>query len=229
MATVHILDVFVDLEGNYGGGLGVVLDDHRVIADAERKSITRQLGYEETVFVNDLKLSDVSVYTPQREVPFAGQPMIGTAWLLGQLNDEPIQTIHCLGGTIDTWRLSELTWVRAKLDIMPPWNIKQLPGPKDVESLVFSNAEAMPHTLAWAWADEARGKIRARTFAVDWDIPFEVETNGSGSMILASKLKRNVQIQHGKGSIIYAKPVGTDHAALGGRVKERQVVGVKID
>jgi hypothetical protein len=41
-------------------------------------------------------------------------------------------------------------------------------------------------------------------------------------MILASQLKREVQIQHCKGSIIHAKPEADGYAAVGGRVTKRK-------
>jgi predicted PhzF superfamily epimerase YddE/YHI9 len=77
---------------------------------------------------------------------------------------------------------------------------------------------AKPHTVAWAWIDEAKGLVRARTFAQDWGIP-EDEANGSGSMQLAVNLRRKLTLRHGKGSIIHAQPsreVG--HAEVGGLV-----------
>lgn len=77
------------------------------------------------------------------------------------------------------------------------------------------------HTFAWAWINEDKGLIRARTFAPDWGIP-EDEANGSGSMQLASILERKIEVIHGKGSIIYAKPEKSHFADVGGRVVEAQ-------
>ena len=64
-----------------------------------------------------------------------------------------------------------------------------------------------------------KGLIRARTFAPDWGIPDD-EANGSGAMKLAATLERSIEIIHGKGSVIYAKPWKADFADLGGRVTE---------
>jgi Phenazine biosynthesis-like protein len=224
MVKAQIIDVFVDAAGHFGGGLGVIQDENRAITDSQRRSLAKELGYEETVFINNAVARDVSVYTPQREIPFAGQPMLGVAWLLPQLLDRPIADLHCLGGKIDTWQSSDFTWIRANLDLMPPWNIRQLPTVEAVEKLTISDAASLPHTVAWAWADEIMGQVRARTFAVDWDIPAEVQTNGSGSMKLAGILQRDIQIKHGNGSLIYAKPEVANFASLGGRVDARQVL-----
>ena len=75
----------------------------------------------------------------------------------------------------------------------------------------------MKHTVVWSWMDISRGLVRARTFAPDWGIP-EDQANGSGSMLLASKLDRKLEIHHGDGSIIFAKPIDKVSAEVGGLV-----------
>lgn len=69
--------------------------------------------------------------------------------------------------------------------------------------------------MVWAWINKPKGLIRARTFAADWDIP-EAQGNGSGSMLLASSVGRPIQIKHGKGSVIFAKPAPNNRADIGG-------------
>jgi hypothetical protein len=68
-------------------------------------------------------------------------------------------------------------------------------------------------------------RIRARTFAPDWGVP-EEEANGSGSMQLAHKLGRNLEILHGKGSIIRAS-VGSSGIAIGGLVRQDPKISIK--
>jgi len=75
----------------------------------------------------------------------------------------------------------------------------------------------------WAWIDKTKGLIRARTFASDWEIP-EAQGNGSGSMVLAAKLKRDIEIKHGEGSVIFAKPAPDGCADIGGRVNESDML-----
>jgi predicted PhzF superfamily epimerase YddE/YHI9 len=224
MTKAQIVDVFVDGSGNFGGGMGIIIDENRSLTDSERQALAGRLGYEEAIVINNVAKNDVSIYTPQREIPFAGQPLVGAAWQLSRLHAQPITAIHCLGGEIRTWQAGGLTWIRAGLDIMPGWNIKQVPSPDEVERLAASDAGSLPHTLVWAWINEAKGQIRARTFAVDWEIVPEVETNGSGSMMLAHLLKRNLHIRHGKGSLIHAKAEDGNYASVGGRVITRNVL-----
>ena len=88
-----------------------------------------------------------------------------------------------------------------------------------VPTEVLTNKEVaiMEHTFVWAWVDEEKGIVRARTFASDWCIP-EDEANGSGSMKLATMLNREITIIHGKGSVIYARPTNNHFAEVGGYV-----------
>jgi trans-2,3-dihydro-3-hydroxyanthranilate isomerase len=78
------VDVFTDriLAGNQ---LGVVLDA-RGIADDEMQAIAREMNIAETTFVLPPRrpgcVARVRIFTPGREMPFAGHPTVGTAWVL---------------------------------------------------------------------------------------------------------------------------------------------------
>jgi trans-2,3-dihydro-3-hydroxyanthranilate isomerase len=78
------VDVFTDrvLAGNQ---LGVVLDA-RGLSDDEMQLIAREMNVAETTFVLPPTrpgcVARVRIFTPGREMPFAGHPTIGTAWVL---------------------------------------------------------------------------------------------------------------------------------------------------
>jgi trans-2,3-dihydro-3-hydroxyanthranilate isomerase len=80
-----LLDVFTDrpLSGN---PLAVVLDAEG-LTDEEMQAIAGEFNLSETVFVgktaNPVHAARVRIFTPQRELPFAGHPTVGTAVLLG--------------------------------------------------------------------------------------------------------------------------------------------------
>lgn len=215
--AVYLLKVFTDANDNFGDAASVVIDEGKHIADAERKDIARRLNTGETIFINDLASADISVMHPQGEIGFAGVGVLGTAWLLTKLRGKPTESMHARDGNIKTEQSDGLIWARANLDIMPPWNYKQLDTAKAVEKIKLEETKDWLHTVAWAWIDESKGLIRARTFATDWDIP-EAQGNGSGALVLASKLGRNITIRHGEGSEIFAKPDSEGSATIGGRV-----------
>lgn len=80
-----ILDVFTDrpLAGN---PLAVVLDSDG-LDDSRMQAIAAEFNLSETVFVaaatNPVHSAAVRIFTPARELPFAGHPTVGTAVLLG--------------------------------------------------------------------------------------------------------------------------------------------------
>ena len=83
----HTLDVFTDRR--FGGNpLAVVLDADALAPD-EMQVVARELNLSETVFVlkpeNPAHSAKIRIFTPARELPFAGHPTVGTAILLAEL------------------------------------------------------------------------------------------------------------------------------------------------
>ncbi len=83
-----IYDVFTDskLAGN---PLAVVFDGDG-LPDAAMQAITREFNLSETVFVlaseNPAHAARLRIFTPGRELPFAGHPTVGTAVALAENN-----------------------------------------------------------------------------------------------------------------------------------------------
>jgi trans-2,3-dihydro-3-hydroxyanthranilate isomerase len=78
------VDVFTDRL--FGGNPLAVFLDGRGLTDGEMQSIAREMNLSETTFVLPPTRPDcvagVRIFTPAREVPFAGHPTIGTTWVL---------------------------------------------------------------------------------------------------------------------------------------------------
>jgi len=83
------LDVFTEtpLAGN---PLAVVLDAEG-LCDARMQAIAAEFNFSETVFVlapeKPANAASLRIFTPVRELPFAGHPTIGTAALLAHIHD----------------------------------------------------------------------------------------------------------------------------------------------
>ncbi len=213
------LRVFINDNGDYGNPVGIIVDLENKLTKEERQTLSTTIGFSESVFINQLDPVKVSIFNPQREVPFAGHAMVGAAWFIRKNYDLKSNFIDCLGGRIKTWQDDGLTWIQAKLSSMPPWQYEQLESPKEVENYPTNKAKSKEHAFVWSWLDKDKRIVRARTFAPDWGIP-EDEANGSGSMKLSSDLKLGIKIIHGKGSVIYANPLNTEFVEVGGMVKE---------
>jgi predicted PhzF superfamily epimerase YddE/YHI9 len=83
--TLHVLRVFADGQARFGNPLGVFLDGAAVPVET-RQQVAARLGFSETVFVDDVDTGAVDIRTPAAELPFAGHPLVGTAWLLAQVD-----------------------------------------------------------------------------------------------------------------------------------------------
>lgn len=112
----RILDVFTDkpLTGN---PLAVVADSEGLDGDA-MQAVAREFNLSETVFVgppaNPVHTASVRIFTPERELGFAGHPTVGTAVMLarrnglGQATREGIIVLELKSGTVRVGvRLSE--------------------------------------------------------------------------------------------------------------------------
>ena len=51
---------------------------------ASARRVAAELGFSETVFVEDRESGRIRIFTPGLELPFAGHPTVGTAWLLAE-------------------------------------------------------------------------------------------------------------------------------------------------
>ena len=78
------VDVFTDR--TFGGNQLAVFPDARAIDPALMQPIAREFNYSETTFVlppdDPAHTARVRIFTPGRELPFAGHPTIGTAHVL---------------------------------------------------------------------------------------------------------------------------------------------------
>lgn len=218
MDKVRILRVFTNEKGEFGNPLGIVVDEKGLFGKKRRQQIATESGFSEVVFINDIQNKNISIYSPQREIPFAGHAVVGATYFLTKEYKMPVTQLIGIKGIIETWQENELIWVRGDLSISPPWNYEQLNNVSLVESISNEQAALKNHTLVWAWLNESKGIIRARTFASDWGIP-EDEANGSGSMKLAVNLGKELIVYHGRGSVIYTRPSKSGFADVGGLVK----------
>ena len=85
------VDVFTDRA--FGGNPLAVVLDARGLTTAQMQAIATEFNYSETTFVlpprdaaND---AEVRIFTPVRELPFAGHPNVGTAFVLATLAKQP--------------------------------------------------------------------------------------------------------------------------------------------
>jgi trans-2,3-dihydro-3-hydroxyanthranilate isomerase len=81
------VDVFTDRK--FGGNPLAVLPDAQGLSTEQMQAIAAEFNYAETTFVlppRDPKhTAEVRIFTPKAEMPFAGHPNVGTAFVLARL------------------------------------------------------------------------------------------------------------------------------------------------
>jgi trans-2,3-dihydro-3-hydroxyanthranilate isomerase len=107
----HTLDVFTDTP--LSGNPLAVVHDAEGLDPVRMQAVAREFNLSETVFVleprDPVNTARIRIFTPDRELPFAGHPTVGTAALLAELRapeilvrqelgivlEEEIGLVHC--------------------------------------------------------------------------------------------------------------------------------------
>lgn len=213
MPTLHVLRVFVNEDGEWGNPLGVFLEGGRV-PELERRRVAAELGFSETVFVEDRAAGQLRIHTPRVELPFAGHPTVGAAWLLAR-EGTPVESLRVPAGEVGVRYADGTTYVAADPEWVPPFEYRQIDSPAEVRTLSASTQTA--NAYAWAWIDEAAGTIRARSFVPEAGIA-EDEATGSAALALCARLARPLTIHQGHGSVLLCRPLADGRVEVGGRV-----------
>ncbi len=161
------VDVFTDRA--LAGNPLAVFPDAAGLSDAEMQALARETNLSETTFVLDPSEAGrqagadyrVRIFTPGEELPFAGHPSLGTAWVLAELG-----RFELAGGTVTVRQevgvgvlplalsLSGGTVDEITLTTPPPRILREL-TPDEADELA-AVLELAPSALGWpAAADPA--------------------------------------------------------------------------
>ena len=215
MPKLHVLKVFVGDERVGGNPLGVFLEGTET-PDDERQRVAADLGFSETVFVDNSDTGELRIFTPETELPFAGHPLVGTAWLLAKERTE-VAVLHPPAGEVPVRIDGDVAFITGRPGWAPPFEHLELDSPAAVETL---DGPPEGHDLVgvWAWEDEASGYLRARVFASRVGVA-EDEATGAHAVRLAARLGREILIRQGVGSLISAHPNEDGTVEIGGLVQ----------
>ena len=215
MTELHVLRVFTGPDGRGGNPLGVFLDGGAIPAE-RRQAVALDLGFSETVFVDDAAEGAIRIFTPGRELPFAGHPTVGTGWLFRE-SGAPATTLRPPAGDVPFHHDAERTWIRARPEWVHEFRSDQLASAADVDAFVGPALGALG-IYVWAWLDERAGIVRARYFATDFLIA-EDEATGAAAVKMGGLLGRPLTIRQGVGSEILVRPQPDGTIEIGGRVE----------
>jgi trans-2,3-dihydro-3-hydroxyanthranilate isomerase len=94
--SFYLVDVFA--EEKYAGNQLAVVADAGKLSAAKMQRIANEFHFSETTFIRSDTLRnggyDVRIFTPQTELPFAGHPTLGTAFVIRHcISDKKVQRI----------------------------------------------------------------------------------------------------------------------------------------
>ena len=101
----HIVDVFAK-EKYSGNPLAVVINE-KSLSDETMQKVAAEMNFSETTFVNPIPEVNggyrVRIYTPSKEIAFAGHPILGTAYIIRQYieaNSNAVITLNLMDSEI---------------------------------------------------------------------------------------------------------------------------------
>src|SRR6476469_4991379 len=88
----HTADVFTD--HLHGGNPLAVIPDARGLSESQMLAIAKEFNYSESIFVlpatSKSNTRRVRIFTPAAELPFAGHPTVGCAFVLASIGEVPL-------------------------------------------------------------------------------------------------------------------------------------------
>lgn len=112
----YIVDVFAEA-AYQGNQLAVVILDHE-ISQGKMQNIAKEINFSETTFIlsNDYRAHSyrVKIFTPDAEIPFAGHPTLGTAYIIRNYLEvhSPVQvTLRLNVGDIPVTFQNDIAWM----------------------------------------------------------------------------------------------------------------------
>jgi len=88
----YIVDVFA--ENKYEGNqLAAVIDDKNLETE-EMQRIAKEMNFSETIFITSIENFSFRIFTPETELPFAGHPTLGAAFIFHkEFINEKVKTL----------------------------------------------------------------------------------------------------------------------------------------
>ncbi len=224
----YVLRVFTR-DGQGGNPLGVVPDTFG-LDDGKMQRLATELGFSETIYLSWFEGDSPAarIFTPAAEIPFAGHPLVGAAWVLLTLSPLDPDQIECAIGPVTITQENLTTWVtrpgrppvrpvtpdlggqarpREAVEVLlpQPYLLLQLESPAEVAASPPMTAPPWDDVYLWAWEEEGK-LVRARFFAPAFGVPEDPAT-GSAAVALAARM-RSAGVEEGELTIHQGEEMG---------------------
>jgi len=164
--SYDVVDVFTDRA--FAGNPLAVVHGADALEDAQLLAIAREFNLSETTFPAAAEEGapgySVRIFTPGGEIPFAGHPTLGTAWVLRQHERLPAGTVvqRCGAGDIEV-----------RLPDDPGGQVRLRATPRDLGDPLDAEAVAAAVGLS---GDDVAGEARVAGCGLSWvHLPVHVE------------------------------------------------------
>lgn len=182
MREYHFAQVDVFTNVPFGGNPLAVFPDAQGLASAEMHHLAREMNLSETTFVlppqgpeADFK---VRIFTPAKEVPFAGHPVVGTHWVLAHLGRVNLR--------------EPVTRVRFELGVgVLPADLHVVDGA--VERVVMTQGRPTFHAILKDLTDLAAGLNLPAEAITETGLPVQVVSTGIPQMMVPVRSLVEVQ------------------------------------
>ncbi|RBW63422.1 hypothetical protein DS884_00085 [Tenacibaculum sp. E3R01] len=163
----YLVDVFTSIK--YGGNqLAVFIDFENNVSTKNMLNIAKELNFPEITFIkknNNNQSFDVRIFTPEYEVPFAGHPSLGTAFIISKyVLPTPKEQISL-----------NLKYANISIDLTTP---------KDVERSHFIMKQAKPEFIATFNYQEIATGLGINITALNTKKPIEEISTGLPYIII---------------------------------------------
>jgi trans-2,3-dihydro-3-hydroxyanthranilate isomerase len=145
----RILNVFTDGDNPFSGNPLCVFEDATGLSDKAMQDLARQLNLSETTFITSRDAdvtANVRIFTPNYELPFAGHPALGTAYVVSAMfgaGDEVV--LRMPAGDIPVQLAGNVWTLRAN----PPTSSAVEVSPSDLTAMIGLTADRVAAEPLW--------------------------------------------------------------------------------
>jgi len=149
LLNYRIVNVFTVGDDPFSGNPLCVFEDGTGLSDQHMQDLARQLNLSETTFITSAQTevtANVRIFTPNYEMPFAGHPTLGTAYVARELSSAQDEILLRMpAGDIPVRVAGDVWTLRAK----PPTTSRVEVSRQDLSAMIGLTADCLAAEPLW--------------------------------------------------------------------------------
>ena len=147
--SYRLLNVFTDGDNPFSGNPLCVFEDATGLSDNDMQDLARQLNLSETTFITPGAAevsANVRIFTPNYEMPFAGHPTLGTAYVVRELSSAgDTVRLRMPVGDIPVWAAGSVWTLQANAPTSFPVEVSR----SDLTAMIGLTADRVAAEPLW--------------------------------------------------------------------------------